>query len=151
MVVYLLSGEGPDTKILLGSKGRGLGEGRIVGPGGKVMAGESPADAATREVAEEVTMAVRPGDLVHRATIHYPFLERPQHSQRSFVFTATRFSGEPNSTEELIPEWFPVSDIPWGEMWDDARRWLPRVLAGEFVEATFTIGLDDRVVDEVWH
>lgn len=150
VVVYLVKVERGERVVLLGNKARGLGTGRLVGPGGKVMPGETPEKAAARELHEEVGVEVHPNDLVHRGTITYPFPTRPEHSQRSFVFTATRFGGIPQASEELEPSWFPQSDIPWNRMWDDARRWLPQVLAGEFVEATFTIGDDDQVIDEMW-
>ena len=43
-----------DGEILLIRKQRGLGAGKINGPGGKLEAGESPREAAIREVQEEV-------------------------------------------------------------------------------------------------
>jgi 8-oxo-dGTP diphosphatase len=30
--------------------------------------------------------------------------------------------------------WMPIDAIPYDEMWADDRIWLPRVLAGEWVE-----------------
>lgn len=150
VVVYLTRHVGESTEILLGHKARGLGTGRLVGPGGKVLPGEDLAVAASREVAEEVGISVAPGHLKHMATLTYPFTERPANSQRSFVFTSTTFSGIPAESDELIPAWYRLEDVPWEQMWDDAKLWLPRVLAGQFIEATFTIGLDDRVVDQTW-
>jgi 8-oxo-dGTP diphosphatase len=150
VVVYLTRHTGQSTEILLGRKARGLGTGRVVGPGGKVLPGEDFSVAASREVHEEVGLTVLPEHLSHRATLTYPFPDRPENSQRSFVFTATEFSGVPTESEELSPAWYRLEDIPWGQMWDDAKLWLPRVLDGDVVEATLTIGPDDRVVDQVW-
>jgi 8-oxo-dGTP diphosphatase len=150
VVVYLTRQSRGSTEILLGLKVRGLGIGRLVGPGGKVLPGEDPAEAASREVSEEVGVTVLSQHLHHMATLTYPFRHRPENSQRSFVFTATEFSGVPAPSDELVPTWYRLEDIPWENMWDDAKFWLPRVLAGHCVEATFTIGTDDRVVDQVW-
>jgi 8-oxo-dGTP diphosphatase len=150
VVVYLTRHSGESTEILLGHKARGLGTGRLVGPGGKVLPGEDLKVAASREVSEEVGVTVSPEHLHHTATLTYPFTDRPENSQRSFVFTATEFSGIPAESEELAPAWYRLGDVPWGQMWDDAKLWLPRVLDGEFIEATFTIGPDDRVVDQMW-
>jgi len=150
VVVYLTQRSSHSTEILLGHKTRGLGQGRLVGPGGKVLPGEALAVAASREVREEVGVTVLPEHLHHMATLTYPFTGRPDNSQRSYVFTATDFSGSPMDSDELVPAWYRLDSIPWDQMWDDAKLWLPRVLAGQFIEATFTIGLDDRVVDQVW-
>jgi 8-oxo-dGTP diphosphatase len=150
VVVYMTRRSAESTEVLLGYKARGLGTGRLVGPGGKVLPGEDLAAAASREVSEEVGITVLPEHLTHRATLTYPFTDRPENSQRSFVFTATEFSGVLAASEELTPAWYRLEDIPWDQMWDDAKLWLPRVLDGHVVEATFTIGPDDRVVDQAW-
>ncbi|MCA1942266.1 MAG: NUDIX domain-containing protein, partial [Yonghaparkia sp.] len=51
-VVYLVrevpGPDGPRSEVLLGRKRTGLGTDRIVGPGGKLEPGESPAQAAAR-------------------------------------------------------------------------------------------------------
>jgi 8-oxo-dGTP diphosphatase len=62
------------------------------------------------------------------------------------VFTSTEFSGEAIETPEIRPEWFGYSDLPLDGMWDDARQWLPRVLAGETLRATFTYADDCQTV-----
>ena len=36
--------------------------------------------------------------------------------------------------------------LPFGRMWDDAPRWLPRVLAGERLRATFSYAADNETV-----
>ena len=50
-------------------------------------------------------------------------------------------------SEELDPAWFRVADLPLGEMWDDARLWLPRALSGEFVAAECSYAADNSTVD----
>lgn len=153
-VVYLtrtveLDGR-PQQQVLLGRKLSGLGTGRLVGPGGKLEPGESPRDAAAREVAEEVGVRVRPDDLVPIAEVSYPFVDEPRWSQFSHAFRCDRFVGEPVSSDELVPEWFPLDALPLERMWADAALWLPRALSGEFVRATLHFGAGDRVVDERW-
>ncbi|WP_223159014.1 8-oxo-dGTP diphosphatase [Microcella alkalica] len=153
-VVYLTreveSADGPRTEVLLGRKRTGLGVGRLVAPGGKLEPGETPADAAVREVREEVGLEVRPRDLVPIAEIAYPFLDRPQLSQFSWAFTASVFTGAVGASAELEPAWFPLASIPFDRMWADARRWVPRALGGEYVAATLTFGEGDALLHEDW-
>ena len=47
-----------DNEVLLIRKKRGLGAGKINGPGGKLEAGETPRQCALREVREELCISV---------------------------------------------------------------------------------------------
>ncbi len=138
-VVYLLRGEASAQQVLLGEKLTGLGRGKIVGPGGKKEGQETPEQTAVREVWEEVGIRIAPEALRPMARIQYPFLGREQLSQKSHAFVARDFQGDPRSSEELNPAWWELSRMPLDRMWADARLWLPRALAGEFLEATFEI------------
>jgi 8-oxo-dGTP diphosphatase len=62
------------------------------------------------------------------------------------VFVCDEWSGTPRESNELNPVWFDIASLPVDEMWDDARHWLPGVLAGIPVRATFTFGPDLETV-----
>jgi 8-oxo-dGTP diphosphatase len=144
----LLICEGGDRgrEVLLGYKKTGLGLGKIVGLGGHVEPGESPAEAAVREVKEESGIGVRVDSLTELAHVTFLFPARPSWDMDVVVFASAAWSGEPVETEEIRPQWFSVSDLPFDRMWDDARHWLPRVLAGERLAATFTYAPDCETV-----
>jgi 8-oxo-dGTP diphosphatase len=141
-VVYLLRIGTEGLEVLLGDKRTGLGRGKVVGIGGKLDPGETPRDAAVREVAEEVGVRIAASDLLKAGVIDYHFPTKPAWSQRSTVFVARRWSGEPVETAEITPHWYAVADVPYARMWDDAVRWLPGVLRGGSVDARFTFGPD---------
>ncbi len=134
------------TEVLLGRKKTGLGLGKLVGLGGKLESGEAPADAAAREAHEEAGLVVDPSDLRAAGVIDYLFPAKPAWSQRSHVFVGTAWHGDPMETDELAPAWYGRDLIPFESMWDDARRWLPAVLAGGEVRSTFTFGADLNTV-----
>jgi 8-oxo-dGTP diphosphatase len=150
-VVYLLRDRGGDVQVLLGRKQTGLGVGKVVAPGGKLEGLETPRQAAVREVAEEVGIAVREADLVQIGELTYPFPFKPEWTQKSWVFLATGDFGEPVPSAELRAEWTPIANIPLHEMWDDARYWLPSALLGRPVVATFVFGRDLSTVVESDH
>jgi 8-oxo-dGTP diphosphatase len=135
-----------ERQVLLGYKKTGLGQGKIVGLGGHVEPGESPAEAAAREAKEESGIHVRAGDLKHAAHITFLFPARPAWDMTVDVFTAGEFSGEPAETNEIRPGWFGREVLPLDRMWDDARQWLPRVLDGERLRATFSYAADCQTV-----
>ena len=150
-VVYLVREREVDgvvvTEVLLGEKLTGLGVGKLVGAGGKLEPGEDPRSAAIREVAEELGVTVDPTDLHPISSITYPFVDKAEWSQRSFGFVTRAWTGTPTATAELAPSWFSIDRIPFDRMWADARLWLPRALAGEFVEATYSFRSDGVLVD----
>jgi 8-oxo-dGTP diphosphatase len=137
-----------ETQVLLGRKKTGLGAGRVVGLGGHLEAGESAAEAAVRETAEESGLLVGLSDLRELATVVFRFPARPKWDQSVAVFASDRAAGEAFETDEIAPAWFPVERLPFEDMWDDARYWLPQVLAGEEVTADIVFADDCETVAE---
>ena len=134
------------SEVLLGRKKKGLGQGNIVGLGGKLERGETAVDAAVREIEEESGLVVAASDLVPLGVLTYLFPHREAWSQVSNVFVCTRWRGTPRESDELDPRWFDVAELPVDEMWDDAKHWLPGVLTGRPVLESFTFGEDLRSV-----
>ncbi len=135
-----------DGRVLLIRKKRGLGAGKINGPGGRLEPGETALAAAVREVQEE--LRVTPQDPRHRGELFFQFADG--YSLQCSVFLAAGCEGEPEETEEAVPLWTPVGEIPFGEMWEDDRWWLPGMLAGGKFRGWFEFDgdtmLDQRLV-----
>jgi 8-oxo-dGTP diphosphatase len=144
-------GEGLETgdgqhEVLLGFKKSGFGAGRWVGLGGHIEDGEEPAEAAAREVAEESGLNVAASALTHVARLRFIFPSRPSWDQTADVFMTADFAGEPAESDEVVPRWFASNALPFDGMWDDARYWLPLVLAGHRVTAAITFAEDCATV-----
>ena len=54
------------------------------------------------------------------------------------MFTATGYTGEIIETAEAIPFWVSTDEIPYDEMWEDDRHWLPLMLEGKTFSGAFT-------------
>jgi 8-oxo-dGTP diphosphatase len=108
-------------------KKRGLGAGKINGPGGRIELGETPLEAAIRETEEEV--GVTPLDLRECGELNFQFSDGL--ALHCMVFLAQGCIGEPIESEEAIPYWMEPSAIPYHEMWADDIHWLPGVLEGK--------------------
>ena len=122
-----------DGAILLIRKKRGLGAGKINGPGGKIEPGETALSAAIRETREEI--GVTPLDLEEGGVLRFQFLDG--YSLICTVFVARDYEGTPRETLEATPMWVPVGGIPFEEMWEDDRYWMPHLIAGESFEGWF--------------
>ncbi len=134
-----------DNEVLLIRKKRGLGAGKINGPGGKLEAGETPRQCALREVREELCISVL--ETTACGELKFQFIDG--YSIHVHVFISTVFEGEPTETDEAIPIWFKLDDIPYNEMWADDRIWLPRVLDGGKVSGKFVFSKDIMLSHEV--
>lgn len=129
-------------QVLLIRKRRGLGAGKINGPGGRLEPGETPLQAAIRETEEEVEVV--PGDIAAHGELRFEFVDG--YRLHAHLFVAHSHTGTPTVTDEAIPQWFPVGDLPFEQMWADDRLWLPAVLGGAVVDGRFVFD-DDAMLD----
>ena len=137
------------AEVLLGLKKTGFGAGKWVGLGGHVEEGEKPESAAVREVLEESGLVVPADSLEHMAGIEFLFPSRPSWDQTAQVYVTWVFEGEPAESDEVSPRWFGEAELPLGLMWDDAKYWLPEVLAGRHVDIRVTFAADCATVASI--
>ncbi len=131
-----------DGEILLAMKKRRFGADKWNGVGGKVDEGESIKQSAIREIKEEICVDVEESALKGMGVMDFFFENKDDWNQRVHIFLIESWQGEPCETEEMMPKWFKISDIPYDKMWVDDPLWLPRVLKGEHIEASFTLSED---------
>lgn len=125
-------------RVLLIHKKRGLGAGKINGPGGRIDPGESTRECAIREAQEE--LRITPTGLSPRGELWFQFTDGL--SIHVTVFTASGLIGEPQETEEAKPLWAAVDDIPYDQMWADDRLWIPLMLSGKNFSGRFLFDND---------
>jgi len=114
-------------EVLLIEKLTGIGKGKINGPGGKIDPGETPYECVIRECQEE--LHITPQNPVKMGELWFAMSDIPD--IHCHVFMAHEFEGTPTATEEAVPVWTKIKDIPWGRMWEDDAYWLPQMLNGE--------------------
>src|SRR3989344_9508949 len=152
VVGYLRDGD----KACLGVRKKvsyGLGENLVAGIGGKVgdapeIQNETPEETIDREAYEEIRVKVKEKQCMGR--VRFIFAHKPPDSkwnQDVKIYSITKWEETPTETESTKPVWFNISDIPWGRMWEDNEHWLPRVLAGQIVNAIFLFSGDNKVAE----
>ncbi|KAA1473002.1 hypothetical protein DENSPDRAFT_216973 [Dentipellis sp. KUC8613] len=137
------------NKLLLGYKKRGFGVGKYNGFGGKVEPGETPDQAAARELEEEAGIEA---PLEHSGTFLFVTEGGPDWAFQIEIYRAEEYSGTLAETDEMRPVWFSISassetakaavasviekaidnnlpPIPYESMWDSDYLWLPLLLS----------------------
>lgn len=140
-----------DGRILLIEKKRGLGAGKINGPGGKIDPGETPLQSVIRESQEE--LHITPLAPQKMGELWFSMSDCPD--ILCHVYRSSDFTGEPTETDEAVPVWTDVNEIPYHRMWEDDRHWLPLVLAGTGFHGKFVFEGEamqwmDMAVDVEW-
>lgn len=132
LTLLLLRHEG---RVLLATKKRGFGVGKVNGFGGKVEPGETISAAAAREMLEESCCSVT--GIQRRGILSFDMLGDGNQLE-VHVFAAGGFEGEPTETEEMAPLWVEESAIPYDKMWLDDKFWIPLFLDDKFFRGYFT-------------
>lgn len=132
-------------KILLGMKKRGFGAGRWNGFGGKLYEGETIEEGLKRETKEEAGVEINDFDKV--GIIEFEFKGNPEILE-VHIFRVIDFSGEPVESEEMKPQWFDQSDLPFDKMWPDDIHWFPLFLSGKKFRGRFLFGENDVILEK---
>ncbi len=130
-------------RLLLIHKKTGLGTGKVNAPGGRIDPGETAVHAAIRETIEEVHL--EPKNPEKRGELFFQF--KDGYKLHGEVFFSTEFVGTPTETYEADPFWCGIKDIPYDEMWEDDRYWLPLALKGTPFKAYFIFD-NDKMIDK---
>jgi 8-oxo-dGTP diphosphatase len=138
----------PPEEVLLGFKKSGFGSGKYAGFGGGVEGGETVEAATVRELEEETSIKISLDDVCKVGRLIFLFPSKPAWSQVVHVYLATRWNGTPVESDEMVPSWYKIEEIPLESMWADAAYWLPLILKGKKVKATFIFNDDNETVKE---
>jgi 8-oxo-dGTP pyrophosphatase MutT (NUDIX family) len=122
-------------------KKRGFGEGWWNGYGGKVQEGEEIEEAMVRELEEESGLIAR--KFGKRAVLEF-FFSGTDKEVEMHVFEVTDYDGKPVETEEMKPQWFAKSDIPFDQMWPADREWMSLYFDGKNITGSATFNGDTK-------
>jgi 8-oxo-dGTP diphosphatase len=120
-------------QVLLIEKKRGLGAGKINGPGGRLEAGETALEAAIRETQEEI--GITPVAPVLMGELCFQFEDG--YSLFCSVFSCRSYEGMLRETDEAKPIWVSQNAIPYDRMWKDDALWLPLLLRDQKFRGSF--------------
>lgn len=145
-ICFLVRTAEDGTKLVcLAEKRRGFRQGKLNGYGGKLEEGETLEACVLRETADE--SGVTPLQIHKVAEVHF---YDPDLTHECHVFVCERWEQEPKDTDEMIsPHWYRPNEIPFERMGVADPLWIPRVLNGERIRATFHYDNSNRMFNPV--
>ena len=79
---------------------------------------------------EQASKVINTSKIEEIGNIKLYFSEKTEWNQHMNVFYIKDWQGEPQETEEMAPQWYNKSEIPYESMWVDDIYWLPKTLDG---------------------
>ena len=101
----------------------------------RIMRTESPKEGATREALEETGFSI--SQLKSHGVLNFYFGQKAKPDWIVYVFSTNLFKGKLVSNEEGILQWFPLNEVPYDEMWEDDKHWLPLLLEDKRFKGDF--------------
>ncbi len=108
-------------------KSHDLNEGKWIGVGGRVEAGESAKDCILREVTEETGLKLR--NLKFRGLVE--FLSERWEDEHMYLYTSDSFEGEIQECDEGELKWIPKTEVFQLPLWEGDRVFLNYLLEDE--------------------
>lgn len=137
-----------DDQLLLlrGAPDKRIWPNRLNGLGGHIEPHETPEEGARREIREEAGLAVaslRLGAIIHVAG------RQPDPGVILMVYVAQAICRTTIASSEGTLDWYPLDDLPYGEMVQDLPRLLPLLFDAErthrFVYGHYTTTTDGEM------
>ena len=130
-VCYLIK----NNEVLLGLKKIRLGKGLYNGYGGHKETDETVVACAKREFEAETNMTIT--SELKKVGILLITYENNDMVAKIHFFCIPDATGSPRETDEMIPRWFTIDNIPYNNMWPNDQYCLPIVLKGKYFAGHF--------------
>ena len=125
-------------RILLACHKTGEMSGYYTGLLGEIIENETPQEAAIRITHDLCGISVQTAEL--RAVLEFTFDDSD--AETEYEYYTTRFSGRPQETAHIKPEWFKIDEIPYSLMPADDAVWYPPFLEGKLQRGKFHFARD---------
>ncbi|MCM1322670.1 MAG: 8-oxo-dGTP diphosphatase [Acetobacter sp.] len=128
-------------KVLMIRHHRGINKGCINFPGGKKEADETIEECVKRETLEETGLTITNPVLVG-------YVEFPRFDFYVHIFKSTQFTGNIiNNQEEVETFWQDMNNIPYDQMREADKDFIPDILAGKYVKRQYIYDENFKLLD----
>lgn len=139
-----------DNKILLAKKKKGFAKDKYNGIGGKLQENETPETAMIRETKEEIFVTPTIYEKVGLLKFS-EYYKGQKENITMHVYLVEKWLGNPTESDEMFPEWFNITEIPYKEMLPDDYYWLPLILEGKKIDGYFEFDENWLILNKELH
>lgn len=136
-LVYVMTG----AQVLLG-KPDSLGKRHWNGLGGVVGIGDS-ASNVVRRACQAIGINPEISDALGEVLYHHPV----HGTWRVMPFRVDNYTGQAAAVPGLEIKWFPVTNLPFEDMWPGDDLWLPQVIEGVKFQSEIWFNETDKVTN----
>ena len=130
-------------KFLMIRHHRGINKGCVNFPGGKQEPGESMEDCVRRETLEETGLTIL-------NPVKVGYVEFPRFDYYVHIYKSTEFSGELHEKKDEVETfWQDADKIPYDQMREADRNFLPDILAGIPVNRRYIYDENFKLLDVI--
>jgi len=130
-------------KFLMIRHHRGINKGCINFPGGKKEADETMENCVCRETLEETGLTIQ-------NPVQVGYVEFPRFDFYVHIFKSTKYAGVLKGKEDEVETfWIDADKIPYNEMRDADKNFLPDILAGKYVKRRYNYDENFKLIDFV--
>jgi hypothetical protein len=79
--------------------------------------------------------------------LEFYYEDKEEWNQEVSIFLVENWEGEISESDEMLPKWFAIDQIPYESMWKDDSIWLPVVLKGSKVNGYFKFNKDGEIYE----
>ena len=120
--------------------------------------GETMRECAARELFEEAGIRVAADAITPRGKLKFTMLADGMVDKATghvssilhvYLFSAlcSQTDVTPTESDEMLPKWWLMDEVPLEKMWPDDRYWLPKILGGEDVEGEFVLSDKNTILE----
>ncbi len=130
-------------KFLMIRHHRGINKGCINFPGGKQEPGETMEQCVIRETKEETGLDIK-------NPVQVGYIEFPSVDLAVYVYKSTEYSGSLiEKPDEVNAFWQSEDEIPYAEMREADRSFLPEIMSGKYVRRRYVYDENFHILDVV--
>ncbi len=81
--------------------------------------------------------------------LDFRFSASPELNHLGYIYFIRTYHGAVRETEEMLPQWYDLRTLPYEQMWQGDKTWIPMILTGKKIQGRITFAADNDTVQDI--